>query len=73
MSTVTRERAPQTAATTSPGRTPAMVVKRFGGYAVLIFFAVIYLYPFFIQIATSFKTDADAAQNPVSLRPGLRA
>jgi len=44
-------------------------LKKFGGYAVLIIFAVIYLYPFLIQIATSFKTDAQAATNPLSLIP----
>ena len=30
----------------------------FLGYAVLLVFAFVYLYPFFIQVATSFKTDA---------------
>lgn len=44
-------------------------LKRLGGYTFLITFAFIYLYPFAIQIATSFKTDPDAAQNPVSLIP----
>lgn len=38
-------------------------------YAVLIFFAVVYIYPFVIQIATSLKTDADAVNNPLSLIP----
>lgn len=44
-------------------------LKRFAGYAVLIIFALIYLMPFAIQIATSFKTDADASANPLSLIP----
>ncbi len=52
----------------SPGRA-GRPLKKFGGYAVLIIFAVIYLYPFLIQIATSFKTDAQAATNPLSLIP----
>ena len=30
---------------------------------------MVYLYPFVIQLATSFKTDADAAANPLSLIP----
>jgi multiple sugar transport system permease protein len=70
MSTVTRT-APAARPTVTPARPggPLRFVKRFGGYAVLVVFAVVYLYPFFVQIATSFKTDADAAQNPVSLRP----
>jgi multiple sugar transport system permease protein len=39
------------------------------GYAVLVVFAAIYLYPFLIQIATSFKTDSQAASTPLSLVP----
>jgi len=38
-------------------------------YALLAAIAIIYIFPFLIQIATSFKTDADAAANPVSLIP----
>ena len=38
-------------------------------YAVLAGGLVLYLGPFLIQVATSFKTDADAAANPVSLIP----
>jgi multiple sugar transport system permease protein len=41
----------------------------FLGYVVLVAFALIYLYPFFIQVATSFKTDPDAVGNPLSLVP----
>ncbi len=41
----------------------------FLAYALLVVFAVIYVYPFFIQIATSFKTDADSVRNPLSLIP----
>lgn len=39
------------------------------GYLILILLALIYIYPFLISIAGSFKTDADAAQNPLSLLP----
>lgn len=38
-------------------------------YLVLIFFALIYIYPFLIQIGTSFKTPADATNNPLSPLP----
>ena len=38
-------------------------------YLVLIFFAMIYLFPFLIQIGTSFKTDADATANSVNPIP----
>lgn len=38
-------------------------------YAVLIVLAVIYIYPFLVQVATSFKTDAEATADPISLIP----
>lgn len=38
-------------------------------YALLIVLAIVYIYPFLIQIATSFKTDAEAASDPLSLIP----
>jgi len=38
-------------------------------YLVLIFFALLYLYPFLIQIGTSFKFDPDATANPVNPIP----
>ena len=44
-------------------------IKRFAGYAVLVIFAIIYLYPFAIQIATSFKDDPQAAAHPLSIIP----
>ncbi|MEO3874349.1 carbohydrate ABC transporter permease [Nonomuraea sp. B12E4] len=41
----------------------------FAGYFVLVFFALVFLYPFVIQIAISFKTEPDAAANPLSPIP----
>ncbi|TFC48286.1 carbohydrate ABC transporter permease [Cryobacterium sp. TMT1-62] len=38
-------------------------------YAILVVLAIIYIAPFLIQVATSFKTDGDAASNPMSLLP----
>jgi multiple sugar transport system permease protein len=38
-------------------------------YAALIVLAIVYISPFLVQVATSFKTDADAASNPMSLIP----
>jgi multiple sugar transport system permease protein len=38
-------------------------------YAVLVVLALVYIMPFLIQIATAFKTDPDAAANPISLIP----
>ncbi|MGJ7442475.1 carbohydrate ABC transporter permease [Aquipuribacter sp. MA13-6] len=65
---------------TTAGRTtgPAAPTRRRGpsnrallvaflAYAVLILFAFVYLYPFVIQVATSFKTAPDATGNPLSL------
>jgi multiple sugar transport system permease protein len=39
------------------------------GYTALVVVALLYIYPFLIQLATSFKTDADATSNPLSLWP----
>jgi len=39
------------------------------GYLILIGLAIIYIYPFIISIAASFKTDAEATQNALSLIP----
>nr|WP_245529030.1 carbohydrate ABC transporter permease [Beutenbergia cavernae] len=38
-------------------------------YAVLVVLAVVYVYPFLITVATSFKPDAEAAADPLSLVP----
>jgi multiple sugar transport system permease protein len=48
---------------------PRAWASAFVGYAILIFFALVFLYPFVIQIATSVKTEADAAQHPLSPVP----
>ena len=39
------------------------------GYLLLIVLALVYIYPFLISVASSFKTDADATANPLSLLP----
>jgi multiple sugar transport system permease protein len=39
------------------------------GYSALVVFALLYLFPFIIQIGTSFKTDADATANPLNPIP----
>ncbi len=38
-------------------------------YVVLIVLAIIYIFPFLTQVATSFKTEPDAAQDPLGLIP----
>ncbi len=43
--------------------------KRVLGYSVLIFFAVIFLWPFLLSVATSFKTRPGFFDSPVSLIP----
>lgn len=40
-----------------------------GLYLLLSVLALIYIYPFLVQVATSFKTDAEAAASPLSLVP----
>lgn len=39
------------------------------GYVVLIMMAIGYIFPFVIQVVTSFKTEPDAAANPLALVP----
>jgi len=48
---------------------PRGLVNTFVGYSILIFFALVFLYPFVIQLANSFKTEPDAADNPLSPVP----
>jgi multiple sugar transport system permease protein len=43
--------------------------KTYGFYGVLLFFAILYVYPFVIQLVTSFKTNPDATNNALSLTP----
>jgi multiple sugar transport system permease protein len=38
-------------------------------YALLVVFAVLYVYPFVVQVATSFKTNSYAVSNPLTLFP----
>ncbi|MDO5644778.1 MAG: carbohydrate ABC transporter permease [Dermabacter sp.] len=38
-------------------------------YALLILLATIYIFPFLVQVATSFKTEPEAAANPLGLIP----
>ncbi|MFF5112292.1 carbohydrate ABC transporter permease [Streptosporangium sp. NPDC000509] len=54
-----------------PGRTGVLrsLFSTFSGYAVLVFFSLVFLYPFVIQVANSFKTEPDAAANPLSPIP----
>ncbi|MDR7251600.1 multiple sugar transport system permease protein [Nocardioides sp. BE266] len=44
-------------------RTAALL---FAGYAVLVVFSFIYLFPFVVQVTTSFKTNSDAVAHPLS-------
>ncbi|MGL5909145.1 MAG: carbohydrate ABC transporter permease [Phycicoccus sp.] len=43
--------------------------KKIAVYAALVAFALIYVYPFLVQLSTSFKTDPDAVDNPLTLVP----
>ncbi|MEH1013799.1 carbohydrate ABC transporter permease [Micromonospora sp. CPCC 206060] len=51
------------------GRAPRGLATTFVGYAILVFFGLVFLYPFVIQIANSVKTEPDAAANPLSPVP----
>lgn len=51
------------------GRSRGALVGLTAGYVLLIVLAVIYIYPFLVSISGSFKTDAEATQQPLSLFP----
>jgi multiple sugar transport system permease protein len=56
----------------NPNRARAGRVRRLapiGLYAALTALAAVYIFPFLVQVATSFKTDAEAAANAASLIP----
>ena len=50
-------------------RRPGSPIGTFLGYAVLVFFGLVFLYPFVIQLGNAFKTEPDAAANPLSPIP----
>lgn len=69
MSTETRRRTPESSAEREPRRAGPLPIGKALGYLTLVIFAVIYIYPFLIQLATSVKTNEDATQRPLSLLP----
>jgi multiple sugar transport system permease protein len=70
--TSVRTAAAPSTASPAPLRRPhanrATILKALG-YSALVVFALLYLFPFIIQIGTSFKTDADATANPLNPIP----
>lgn len=72
-STVVHGKTTEVSPAESQPRVSSASLRRLGGksllYALLICLALVYIMPFLIQIATSFKTDAEAASNPISLIP----
>lgn len=48
---------------------PAVMVATSFTYALLVVLAIIYIFPFLISVSTSFKTDAEATANALSLVP----
>ena len=75
MSTLSPEAAIATAGPTDGGRrmkrgiSPRARTAAILTYLLLVIFAIVYIYPFLIAIAGSFKTDADATNSPLSLIP----
>ena len=51
------------------GRRTAARVGLIASYVLLVLLALIYIYPFLISVAGSFKTDAEATQQPLGLIP----
>ncbi len=43
--------------------------KKLAIYLALVFFALLYIYPFIVQVSTSFKTNGDAVANPLAIVP----
>src|SRR5690606_25002844 len=50
------------------GRAQRVATQIFG-YGVLAFFALVFIYPFVIQLSNAFKTEPNAAANPLSPVP----
>lgn len=48
-----------------------MIAGQIALYAMLLVLALIYIYPFLVQVATAFKTDVEAASDPISLIPNI--
>jgi multiple sugar transport system permease protein len=44
-------------------------VKKIIVYAALLLFALVYIYPFIVQVSTAFKTNGDAVDNPLAIIP----
>ena len=58
--------------TTLPAGAPrgaTRIVGRAIVYVVLVLIAIIYIYPFIIDVSTSFKSEAEAASNPLGMIP----
>jgi multiple sugar transport system permease protein len=72
--TATRARVQTASSTAGSSARPPDAKRPFGWgrafvYALLVVIAVVYLLPFVVQLATSFKTNEDAAANPLSPIP----
>lgn len=72
--TVTTPKAPASVPAAPPtnrrqGPSSKVIAGTSFAYALLVVIAIIYIFPFLVQVATSFKTDAEAASNPLSLIP----
>lgn len=49
--------------------TPASRLGQVALYGILALIALVYIYPFLVQVATSVKSEQEAASNPISLIP----
>ncbi|SDO45114.1 multiple sugar transport system permease protein [Nakamurella panacisegetis] len=55
--------------TLKPPRSGKKIAFQVAAYLVLILFALIYIFPFLIEIGSAFKTDVDANNNPLNPIP----
>jgi len=63
------KQAPAERAPLRPTTASQRAATRIVGYAALAFFSLVFIYPFVIQLASSFKSEPDAAANPLSPTP----
>ncbi len=70
---VEAQAAAEAPASTPPRRRRRFTTRSLAGqialYTMLVMLALVYIYPFLVQVATSFKTEQEAASDPISLLP----
>lgn len=66
-----RQQEPLTRFTRLRRQAKSLGIGQWALYAFLIGLALIYIYPFLVEVATSFKSDTEAASDPIGLLPNI--